>query len=298
MGFHSRLIRYLSIAVPAAILAIASPASAAAPTGAFANFGECPLGNPAVNECVFAQTTSGEVAIRSTSVPIVKTITLQGGLIVNEEVKPETETFVEAANGETLSKTPQPVPGGLVGLIKCEEIKGFGLLEDLARATCKTVFENGLTGANATTELVATPTLNDKKLAEGVGTALTLPVRIHLENPLLGSECYIGSKSEPVTLNLTDGKTSPPSPNEPIEGKLGEVEFEEEGALLVITGNTLVDNSFAVPTAHGCGGLLAIVLDPVIDAKLGLPSPAGNNTAILNNKLEQAAAEAVVKSEP
>ena len=48
------------------------------------------------------------------------TITLQGGYTFNEET--EAETFLGALNGETLSKTPQKVPGGLLGLVKCNEI--------------------------------------------------------------------------------------------------------------------------------------------------------------------------------
>jgi hypothetical protein len=39
------------------------------------------------------------------------------------------------------------------------------------------------------------------------------------------------------------------------------------------------------------------VLDPVIDLKLGLPSPAGKNKAILDGTLEQASAGAVEESE-
>jgi hypothetical protein len=59
-----------------------------------------------------------------------------------------------------------------------------------------------------------------------------------------------------------------------------------------------VDNSFAVPTARGCGGaLLAPVLDPIINGKLGLPSPAGKNAAILKGNVEQAVAYYVLLSE-
>jgi len=43
-------------------------------------------------------------------VPITNTFTLQGGAIENEETG--AEAFVGALNGETLSKTPQNVPGG------------------------------------------------------------------------------------------------------------------------------------------------------------------------------------------
>jgi hypothetical protein len=53
-------------------------------------------------------------------VPINKTITLQGGLLENEPSY--VKHLVGALNGETLSKTPQNVPGGLLDLVNCEEI--------------------------------------------------------------------------------------------------------------------------------------------------------------------------------
>ena len=61
--------------------------------------------------------------------------------------------FVGALNGEPLSKTPQNVPGGLTGLVNCEEIKGSGFFEVLARESCKLVFENKTTGVAAVTEV-------------------------------------------------------------------------------------------------------------------------------------------------
>lgn len=63
---------------------------------------------------MYAQTTSGEFVVGNKKVPITKPITLQGGLKVNPETG--VATFVEAADGNTLSKTPQKVPGGLIGI--------------------------------------------------------------------------------------------------------------------------------------------------------------------------------------
>ena len=66
------------------------------------------------------------------------------------------------------------------------------------------------------------------------------------------------------------------------------------GQILKISNNSLVNNSFAAPGATGCGGFLVeLLLDPIINAKLGLPAAAGNNTAILTGTLEQAGAEPV-----
>jgi hypothetical protein len=298
---HLTNIRKHTLVVAMALMALASMtlaarASATEPTGDFAVFKQCPRFTPGVNRCIYSLTESGEVKIGKMAVPIKNTVTLQGG--INESTEPG--TMVAALNGETLSKTPQNVPGGLLNLVNCEAIKGEGFLEKVEREACKAIFENKVTGVTATTELAkpaSAITISASNLVNEEGTALSLPVKVKLDNPFLGSECYIGSSSSPITLNLTSGKTSPPPPNTSISGKLGNLEFKDEFRLTEITNNTLVDNSFAVPAASGCGGVFAFLIDPIIDGKLGLPSPAGNNTAIQNNTIKEASRESVIKSE-
>jgi hypothetical protein len=284
-------------------LGIASSASAA-PKGIFAVFAQCPTGVPGNALCQYAQTTSGEFAIGSTKIPINKTITLQGGAIhLPGSTNPNEYVLLPAQNGESLSKTELNVPGGLTGLADCEEIKGNGLGEKLKRGICKAVFENRATGVTATTEVVASATdpaiLNLAAVAVEAGTALTLPVRVHLKNPLLGAGCYIGSESSPIQLHLTTGTTAPPLPNKPIKGSSGIFSEEEEGglSLAVATKNSLVDNTYSAPAAEGCGGPLSFLIDPIVDGKLGLPSTAGHNTAILNGTLKTATTSTVVASE-
>jgi hypothetical protein len=270
------------------VLAVAAPAMAA-PKGDFAVFAQCPLSNPAVNLCVYVKSSGGLFTIGTKTVPVSKPITLQGGSILNEETG--AETFVEADNGETLSKTPQQVPGGLLGIIAPEFLPKF------LQVIINKLVTEGLDEVTATAELVGKPTINRTNLLFQENVALSLPVRIKLSNTLLGSSCFIGSKSSPVTFQLTTGTTAPPKPNEPITGVVGELEFKDEFQLAIIKGNKLVDNAFSVPGVSGCGGLLALLLDPAIELKLGLPSAAGKNTAILESTLENATAEAVRNSE-
>ena len=61
--------------------------------------------------------------------------------------------------------------------------------------------------------------------------------------------------------------------------------------------HALLDNDFAAPQATGCGGILSFLIDPIINHKLGLPSPAGNNTTIQDSNLYEATSEAVITSE-
>lgn len=264
-------------------------ATAHHPKGVFAPFADCPLSNPATSSCIVAATEGGEFVVGKETVPIVKTITLQGG------VSEATGEFIGAEDGNTLSKTPQKVPGGLAGLVKCNEISNF-----FERLSCEVVFENGVTGVNATTELAAPASaiaINISNLANAEGTALSLPVKVHLENPFLGGSCYVGSNAHPIVIELTTGTTSPPPPNKAIKGNPGELELGGGGALATIHNNVLVNNSFPAPGAEGCGGLLSFLVDPIVDGKLGIPSAAGHNTAILKGTLSLANAEAVKASE-
>jgi hypothetical protein len=292
----------LALLTPVLGLMFASSALAT-PKGIFSVFAQCPTSTPGNALCQFAQTTSGEFAIGSTKVPINKTITLQGGAVHTGGSNPNEYFLLPAKNGESLSKTELNVPGGLLNIVNCEEIKGNGLGEKLERGTCKAFFENKTTGVTATTELVANASnpaiLNLASIFLEEGTGLTLPVRVHLKNPLLGEGCYVGSETSPIQLHLTTGTTSPPAPNKPIKGKLGVASEEEEKGqeLLVVSNNSLVDNAFSVPVATGCGGLFSFLIDPIVDSKLGLPSAAGKNTAVLNGTLKTATTSAVVASE-
>jgi hypothetical protein len=262
------------------------------PKGEYAPFADCPLANAEISTCLLATTEGGEFVIGKEKVPISKTITLQGGV---KNFLSSGEAFVAAEDGNTLSKTPQKVPGGLAGLVKCNEISNF-----IERVACELVFENGVTGVTATTELAAPASsiaLHSFNLISGTGTALSLPVKVHLENPFLGSACYLGSNSHPIVIELTTGTTSPPPPNKPITGNPGETSFNAAETILTIKNNALVNNSFSAPGAEGCGGIFEFLIDPIVNSKLGLPAAAGTNTAILKGTLKAAAAESVKASE-
>ena len=255
----------------------------ATPKGDYAVFAQCPIAAENVRTCVVSRTESGEIKVGKEAVPIEKTQTLQGGLIFNT---PFEAVFVEALNKETLTKTPQKVPGGLTG-IKCSEIKGSGPIEIGLRFLCESIFDNHLTAVYATTELAVPPSgviLNQPFLEIGYSTALTLPVKIKLENPLLGSSCYIGSNTEPIKLELTSGAP----------GKIGTIKTKDAGGILEISNNTLAASNFKAPGATGCGPLG--LLDSLLNSKLGLPATEGNKS-VLNNTIEEANSEIVAEEE-
>lgn len=290
---QSRICRILlvtaSMVASFAILGVSS--ALATPKGEYSVFEQCPTSIETLSGCVVSRTESGEVTIGNTEVPIVKTQTLQGG---TENIEPGVKHLVAALNGETLTKTPQKVPGGLAGLVKCNEIKGEGFWEKLERAGCEAIFENKYTGVNATTELAAPASSVILSLAAAeepaFGPALILPVKIKLENPLLGNECYIGSNAHPIVLELTTGKSGSET------GSLGEITSRAEGGILVVKNSKLVNGTFSAPGVTGCGEFFSFLLDPIINSKLALPATKGN-TAVFNTTLELAGISAVRESE-
>jgi hypothetical protein len=269
------------------VLAVAAPALADSPKE-FAVFAQCPTKNPAVALCFYVQSTGQEFIIGNKTVPVNKTITLQGGSIVNEETG--AETFVAAANGESLSKTPLAVPGGLLG------IKAPTWWPKFLQEWFNKQINEGLTGVTATAELVGNPGISRSNLLSAEGVALSLPVRLHLNNAILGSACYLGSKAHPVTFELTTGTTSPPAPNKPITGTVGELTFNEAFTKVTVKGNKVVDNAFSAPGTEGCGGLFSFFINPLVEKILGVPAAAGHNTAILTGSLENATSAAVVEA--
>ncbi len=275
-GRHGRR-RVLMVALVAqlAMLAAVAPAFAASKLKQeFAPFADCPTA--AANACLVSTTTGGEFVIDHKTVPIERAVTLQGGLATESLYE---QPLLGAAEGETLSRTPLTVPGGLVGI-------------------------EGLGGeVTATAEIAGPPSsvvISRWNLITRQTPAVTLPLKIKLSNPVLGEDCYIGSDSEPIVLHLTTGTTSPPPPGEPISGSVGNREAgRAKGKIRYIEDASLVDNDFAVPGASGCGGeLLSPAVDLAVDGDVGIPAPAGYNTAIMDGTLEETTAELAARYKP
>jgi hypothetical protein len=287
---RTRAVTTALLAVALAALALAGTAQAKL-VGNYTKFAQCPFSNLEVKKCIYSVTESGEVVLGSKKVPIEKPVVLQGGYGAATEEKEEAffAKFFEASNKITLSKAPQNVPGGLLGIVPPEKSPA------LVKALSAFFFENGLTGVNSTLELAKPASeirVSENNLAGEIGTALQMPVKVHLENPFLGKNCFVGSSTTPITWKLSTGETNPPAPNKKITGSAGEIEFLEEGRILLSKNSKLVDNSWSAPKAAGCGGILSFLVDPIINSMLGTTS-AGYNTAILKGTLNVASGAAV-----
>ena len=124
----------------------------------------------------------------------------------------------------------------------------------------------------ATAELAGPPStviVDENALLLGAGTAVTLPIKVKLNNATLGEECYVGSDAEPI------------------KGGATVVEGGAKGKITRIAKVSLVDNDFAVPGASGCGGTLSPLIDVVVDADVGIPAAAGQSKAIMAGPIEE-----------
>jgi hypothetical protein len=266
-----------------AMLLFAASASAASHTlpGEYAVFGECPLNRATITDCVYSLTTGGSVKLGNKTVPIKNPTTLQGGF----EGEGSGIKFYGAENGDTLSKTPQPVPGGLTGLTAPTWWPKF--LRDWFNG----LIEEGLTGVDATLELTGPSkgltnlAVSTENLLTRKGTALGIPAKVHLENAILGPNCYIGTDAKPVQINLTTGKDGA------LEGSVGNVTFNDEFTI-TRANSKLVNGTFTAPETSGCGGIFSLLVNPFISAFVGLPASSGNS-ATLEAGFEDGFGEAV-----
>jgi hypothetical protein len=278
----------------AMLLAGALPASASVhhPSGEYAPFAACPLANPNTDVCFFAQTEGGELRIGRQTIPITETITIQGG--IHEDQASGHQEFIAAEGGETFSRDPQAIPGGRFEIAAPRSLPGY------VRAIFDEFIDREATELTATTELAAPASavqIDTQDLIEAQRGGLSLPVKIKLSSPLLGAGCYIGSDAHPVSIPLTTGTTTRLPGRSSITGKPGHAHFRDEYNLVTLDDNTLVNDSFPAPLASNCGGTLAFLVEPAINATLALPIAAGGNEAILNGTLQTANAAAVKASE-
>lgn len=272
----------------AAAMGMATSANAADPTGDYANFKYCPYTNTTVTTCVYSDTNGGAIKLGNSNVPIPssKHLILQGGIAVGQTT---TTPWYNAVGGPTLSPTSLDVPGGLVSMVSSNWF--FGPLLDAFNSAI-----SSFNGVTATAELVGPVKFSLGNILNSSGTGVELPLRIKLSNPFLGNDCYIGSAGTPVTFKLTTGTTAPPAGVTPKTGAPGTLSFIN--TVVLLNGTSLVDNTFAVPAATGCGSTFIDrpLVTFAVNAKVGLPAAAGVNSATLNGGSKIAARTEVAAS--
>ena len=150
--------------------------------------------------------------------PIENPVTLQGGYGKREQ-RNASRNSMKRRTGSRSPKHRRTCPVGCLGIVPPESSPL------LVKLLSKFFFENNITGVKATLELAKPASeieISEFNLEVEEGLALKLPVKVRLENPFLGSSCYVGSSSAPIIWNLTTGETNPPEPYTSINGTSGE----------------------------------------------------------------------------
>jgi hypothetical protein len=186
------------------------------------------------------------------------------------------EVIVTPTNGQLFGGPAQVVPGGLLGLTGALAPLSKPL-DPINQVTSSIELAGPITPATVVDPTAtqaffcATGPLNGCVGVPNPSIALKVPVKIHLHNLVLGPNCYIGSNADPIVLNLQETPTSRPVPS-------------GNGGATIVTGVEVADDTFAVPGASGCG--LFGTLDPILNLKVGLPSPSGKNAALIDEDAE------------
>ncbi|NEA40583.1 hypothetical protein [Streptomyces sp. SID11385] len=279
----STLRRLTVLSAAAALATIASIGTSTAAgsqlNGRWAPFGRCPVDNPAmlaadgINDqatCISSSSASGVIKIGSSVVPTGKT-DLQAGVITHAD---GTNTVIAPAEG-ALVADPADLPGGLLGLMCPSSVP-------VVSAVCGQITNSTLNRIVATVEPVGTP--RDFALFAGLGEKqpiISIPVRIHLENPLIGGNCYIGTKSSPIVLH-PQNQSVPDIAAESFAAD-GTAADTGEMARLAATGAGQEDTTFAAPGASGCGPLGLGAFNWAVNLKSDLPAASGTNALTLHN---------------
>ncbi len=173
-------------------------------------------------------------------------------------------------DGGGLAFPPIAVPGGLLG----------------APAAPLDPVLAPVTGVDVTIEPLGDLALNDLNTDPLIGAMLgwqdpgpftlataNLPLRVKVNNLLLGETCYVGSAEEPIELNL------------PLEMS-GFQYWQSDDRSTIPFGYTVfdvaaTDGTFAIPGASGCGllglGEVTPLFNDLLNSAVGLPAPAGTN---------------------
>lgn len=236
----------------ASMALLASAADATTPAPPYQDFAGCPsfAENPFVGDCVKYEFTGGHIGFGNREIPVTSPIVLRGG------TEQETSNFLNNGEGGIVP-VRQTVPGGLVGLT------GYKWLDEALGSSNQLKLY-------ATVELAGEP-------QNVLSPSMTVPVKLHLENQFLGSNCYVGSASHPITLDLNTVRQP------------GELEPEaDRPAVLTSTGGLFADSTYSVPAASGCQfnyGPIHQSVDSLVNSRYALPSAAGAATTELDYDL-------------
>jgi hypothetical protein len=202
--------------------------------------------------CIVGVASQGTIDIGALDTTFHGPGVVDGGSAVNSAIQPN---WVDALDGQSFSAPPQLLSIPVMSLLGNPSVtppadSDVWVVTQQAGPMGFSIFTPGQGGLNPFT---------------------VIPLSFHLVNPLLGPNCYVGTVSDPITLDLTTGTSGA------LTGTLGSGVGAQNW--LQTNGTEVVDGQFSTPGATGCG--TGGVWDSAIDTVGSLPSPSGANKAIL-----------------
>jgi hypothetical protein len=250
-------------AIPVAALGLAPSASAISPVPAptVQTFAQCPVNGATggkdghISTCIVGVAAQGTIDIGPLDTTFAGPGLVQGGWAGNSPVQPN---WIQALDGVSYSAPRQLLSIPVMTLIGNPDVT--------PPADSDVYVESAQAGPMGFS--ITTPGQG------GLNPYTVIPLSFHLVNPLLGPDCYIGTVADPITLHLTTAMSGA------LTGSLGTIQITPLGKSIALTtvGTEVVDNTFTVPAATGCG--TDGVWDSAITSMEGANSP-GSNTVIL-----------------
>ncbi len=253
--------------------------------GDWAPFNRCPVDNPTmlgtdgvenVALCAVVNSPNGAIKLGGLAL-LTGNVNAQFGLVAEDHEASETTYKLVSPLGGAAVAAPIAIPNGLPALLCPGASRELWWLCGGHHGG----FGGRLTDITAILRPAGELSSFNLEAALTTGVPIvSMPVKIQLENALLGPACYIGSDSEPIVLQLQNLTPSTFGAFEEFES--GGAPVAEGGVMtrIALLGATDGDESFAVPGVSGCG--FGGNLDGVIDHNAGLPLPAGASALVMN----------------
>jgi hypothetical protein len=261
------------------------------PKGIYAQFTNCPLKNPIMQEswngegtatgCIDGQIKSGSVTVGNITTPVVEPVDVQFGVWDPPNASPGGDwtaggQFIggvlppRAGLPAMVNTKADPIPQSLTTALGCPSS------DPTVQSLCQQA------AANPANNQVSALAIGAGQLTNFALFSWTQRIKFQLINPLLGNNCYIGSDNNPIVLNPV---VSIGPGGQFVEEQDPNPTLHPNVAVLGVTGAVATDNTFAAPGVTGCGpgGSANIPVDLALDAGTGLPAASGNSATFNGN---------------
>jgi hypothetical protein len=247
------------------------------PKGIYAPFTNCPILNPLMAEglsgtptaCIAGDVTSGTITIGTITTQVVYPVNAQFGIYSPPNSSPDEWSGgtlpPPAGVSAELATQADLIPDSLTTALGCPSKN-----KTVERLCSEAEYYGGSYNQVWALAEEALPVTNFDIFS------WTQPIMIQLINPLLGSDCFIGTPDNPITINpqLTGTLFEEVDPHP---------KAHPDTVVVGLSDAVATDDTFSAPEVTGCGpgGMADVAVEYQLDSFAGLPSPSGDNSLTL-----------------